>query len=613
MVNKLYPFEKNRYYPGKMLSSADFQAEQNYLVNKSRFMNHLMYGAGIVCGLSTISLDDLSVLVESGVAIDGEGREIIIGNSVVHKLSAIEGFSSLTGDEASLYIRFREEPVHSVYSVSRGDSDKEYEYNRVQEGYELYLTDKVAAGAEEFLETEFLLRDSVFSSEHFSAEILVPAIVSRERNMRIRLEIKKRSAEDVRLTLRGVLETPSFTTADGAHELEFSVDEVRLGKGEVLYRDYWMYVADEHSAETNVILKSGSAAAEEDGKAVNAAQNFSIIVRLSDRSPIEIVNDEVGRLSLEMREAAETSDGVKIADIRLSRTKNSYIIEEVRESGVRDYIVSPAQTVLRNFYLEYFTKDVNLSSGGPVTGALTETESKAVRTTMPEIATGVLEISLGKNARAGDIRYSGEIAHGLGRGNVYVEVGYEYLAKDKTLGASAKSTIYGNPELFGKRAGAIVDVETAVRVLNDKGSFVVAAKLKQDVDFLVLTYRWVAVRFPAGEDLELIDDFYDKSISATTPTVTLGTKESHFFGVEYHNMKKCSVTYELTASGSGEITADGVYTAPMKPGVYEIRIYCTDMPVICTYAYAIVKKHEHLDEKGAAKKKAEAEAEKENS
>ena len=416
MVNKLYPFEKNRYYPGKMLSSADFQAEQNYLVNKSRFMNHLMYGAGIVCGLSTISLDDLSVLVESGVAIDGEGREIIIGNSVVHKLSAIEGFSSLTGDEASLFIRFREEPVHSVYSVSRGDSDKEYEYNRVQEGYELYLTDKAVAGAEEFLETEFLLRDSVFSSEHFSAEILVPAIVSRGRNMRIRLEIKKRSAEDVRLSLRGVLETPSFTTADGAHELEFSADEVRLGKGEVLYRDYWMYVADEHSAETNVILKSGSATAHEDENSVNAAQNFSIIVRLTDRSPIEIVNDEVGRLSLEMREAAETSDGVRIADIRLSRTKNSYIIEEVRESGVRDYIVSPAQTVLRNFYLEYFTKDVNLSSGGPATGVMTETENRTVRTTMPEIATGVLEISLGKNARAGDIRYSGEIAHGLGRG-----------------------------------------------------------------------------------------------------------------------------------------------------------------------------------------------------
>jgi hypothetical protein len=78
MNNQLYPFERNRYYPGKMLTTADFQAEQDYYINKSRFMNSLMYGAGIVCGLGVFSLDDLSFMVESGVAIDGMGREIVV-------------------------------------------------------------------------------------------------------------------------------------------------------------------------------------------------------------------------------------------------------------------------------------------------------------------------------------------------------------------------------------------------------------------------------------------------------------------------------------------------------------------------------------------------------
>ena len=44
---KLYPFERNRYYSGKMLTSADFQAEQTYFNNKRRFINNLMYGAGV--------------------------------------------------------------------------------------------------------------------------------------------------------------------------------------------------------------------------------------------------------------------------------------------------------------------------------------------------------------------------------------------------------------------------------------------------------------------------------------------------------------------------------------------------------------------------------------
>ena len=55
-------------------------------------------------------------------------------------------------------------------------------------------------------------------------------------------------------------------------------------------------------------------------------------------------------------------------------------------------------------------------------------------------------------------------------------------------------------------------------------------------------------------------------------------------------MESCNISYELTAPGSGEISGDGVYTAPAREGVYEIRIYCSDMPIVCTYAYAIVKK-----------------------
>mgnify|MGYP003476068094 FL=1 len=46
----------------------------------------------------------------------------------------------------------------------------------------------------------------------------------------------------------------------------------------------------------------------------------------------------------------------------------------------------------------------------------------------------------------------------------------------------------------------------------------------------------------------------------------------------------------LTEPGSGEVTSDGIYSAPAKEGVYEIKISCTDKPQICTYAYAIVKK-----------------------
>lgn len=69
-----------------MLTSADFEAEQLYMNNKRRFVNQMIGGSGIVCGLSVISLDDLSIMLESGVAIDDAGREIVVENSIVKKL-----------------------------------------------------------------------------------------------------------------------------------------------------------------------------------------------------------------------------------------------------------------------------------------------------------------------------------------------------------------------------------------------------------------------------------------------------------------------------------------------------------------------------------------------
>ena len=105
--SELLPFSRNRYYKGKMLTSADFEAEQLYLNNKRRFVNQMLGGSGIVCGLSVISLDDLSIMIESGVAIDDAGREIVVENSIVKKLSAIDGFENLRTNQASLCLRYQ--------------------------------------------------------------------------------------------------------------------------------------------------------------------------------------------------------------------------------------------------------------------------------------------------------------------------------------------------------------------------------------------------------------------------------------------------------------------------------------------------------------------------
>ncbi len=599
--NQVYPFERNRYYPGKMLTTADFQAEQSYHINKMRFMNSLMYGPGIVCGCGVVNLDDLSILIESGVVIDGSGREIIIDSSLVKKLSSIEGFDDLKSDTACLCVRFKEKDIHSVYAISHKESDQEYEYNRISEGYEIFLVDKDEFDEGFEMESEFLQKERLFKGPNFEGVLTVPTIVSKGRNVRAHLEIHKLTDADVKLSYQGILDTPNFTAPDGSQQIEMAIDDIELSEGETMAIDYWMTVQNQVGIEANLILRSGSATAFENDKAIPAESSFAMKIRLSDESPASLIRREIGKLSLEMRQAVNPAS-IKLAEIDLMRTDSAYVIENIREIKKNQYIDLPSQNGSRSDYMEYFDKDADISIKSveahvvpaPVPSAqITSTDLK-------NVATGVLEIPLGRDARAGDIRYSGEITHGLGSGNVYVSIGYEYLSQDQALGASAKSTVYGNPDLFSRQGQQLVDADTAVRVLNDKGSFVVAAKLLHDVDFLVLTYRWVAIKFPSGEELEAAD-YYGKSITAKTPTVVMRPRENYYFGVQFNNMEACSITYELTAPGSGEVTTDGVYTAPAKEGVYEIRIYCSDMPMVCTYAYAIVKSTATEEDAGSIK------------
>nr|MCR5467372.1 hypothetical protein [Lachnospiraceae bacterium] len=490
--------------------------------------------------------------------------------------------------DVTLCLRYSEKPAHTVYSPIHSDTDKEYEYNRITEGYELYLVDTAELEKPFEMESELLTRENLFTTSNYSGEVIMPGTVCKGQNVKIIVKITKRSNVDVDLDYHGVLQVPGFETAAGGHDVAIDVKDLHLSRGEVCNLEYWLKVLNTDAVETNVILQSRSAVGSEDGTEIPVDSNFSVRISLEDISPLKLVNKRLGQMSLEMRSVGGAGDYIPLAELRLVRTDSAYVIEEVKEKNVKKYISAPSDDLKRGDLLEFFKKDVDIRDVNVVAAPSPVTESAAPVSNGIEYATGIVEIPLGMDAREGDICYSGEIVHGLGNGNVYVEVGYEYLSEDESLGQNAKSTIYGNSRLFNQAGAA--KAETAVKVLNDKGSFVVAAQLLEDADLLVLTYRWVAIRFPSGTDTKKVRADKNQSISAETPTFVMGVKENHYFGISYHNMEPASISYELTEPGSGEISADGIYTAPSKEGVYEIRIYCTDMPMISTYAYAIVKK-----------------------
>ena len=587
--NPLFPFERNRYYSGKMLTSADFAAEQEYGNDKRRFLNNLMFGSGIVCGCNVYSLDDLSIFIESGLAIDRLGREIVIDTSVVKKLSAIAGFEEIKSDRVTLCLKYREERVHPVYSVNRAGTDSEYEYNRIQEGYELFLKDTEETKDFFEMESEFLTRDIIYQDSDYEIQLIMPATVCRNRYVKIQLKAKKISSQDVAFSFEGKLQTPSFLTSEGNHDLYIELPNMRLMEGETISQEYWLFVQDTMAVDTNLILKKGTMRIKGEEKQLD--DDFSMKVLISDENPRELVNREIGKVSLEMQNMGVIQDYICLADIYLLRTDGAYIIENIEEKKVKKYIEAPSQSTVRSEYLDFFRGTERLGITVKEETSFEEMKNNKSRSSHGmQIATGTIDIPVGGKAKAGEVFYSGEVMHGLGSGTVYVEIGQELMDEDRVKGANTKSTIYGNSRLFAQEGKNIPKTEKAVKVLNDKGSFVAAISFAEETDCLMLSYRWVAVKF-ANNDISEVEENYEKQwIEAETPTVVLGTRESYFFGVKFHEMDKCSINYQVTEADGGEISVDGVYTAPNKEGVYEIMISCMERPHICTYAYAIVKK-----------------------
>src|SRR4051794_27370254 len=68
---------RNNYFYGKLLDEGHFKLEQWYFMSKRWTLNRLTLGSGIVCGLE-LHVVDGKLVVESGAAIDGLGREIVM-------------------------------------------------------------------------------------------------------------------------------------------------------------------------------------------------------------------------------------------------------------------------------------------------------------------------------------------------------------------------------------------------------------------------------------------------------------------------------------------------------------------------------------------------------
>ncbi len=397
--NDLLTFSRNRYYKGKILTSADFEAEQLYMNNKRRFVNKTIVGSGIACGLNVISLDDLSVMIESGAALDDMGREIVVNSSVVKKLSAIKGFEGLTTNQASLCVRYIEKEEQPVYSISRQDSGKEYEYNRLEDDYELFLIDSDSVEEEFETETEFYTGGVLMENKDYQVSLRIPANICAGHYVKVELTAEKLSDDNATLFYEGVLQTPVLTSLEGNQEMTVSLEGVKLEKNQKLTREYWMLAQTEEYEDTSIMVKAGSARASVNQIECPVSIGTSYKINIVDLNPDFLAARETSRVSLELRALGTGTGMIRLADIALVRTESAYLIEKVDES-VRKYIETPADAWKRLEYAGCFSEKYPFLAAKSSVAGETQQDNKGDSEIlpMPKIATGIVEIPVGDHA-----------------------------------------------------------------------------------------------------------------------------------------------------------------------------------------------------------------------
>ncbi|UJF34083.1 hypothetical protein [Paenibacillus hexagrammi] len=521
---RYYPFERNRYFYGKLLTVRDFESEQKYFNDKRRMMNRLLHGSGVMTGLQVIAVDDKSVSVEMGAAIDALGREIIVPSPVTLKLSMMDGFTNNEyAKNVYLCIAYDEkgkEPVHSVAN-STVRSDEISEYNRVLESYRLFIRE-----------------DAPDPSQLPLAELTDQTVVLyQDAQLRV-LQTTPRYVNPGQLFEMTLRFEKTLQAGKILFQYDVAADRLEAINGETI-QFMEPQELQETEYEMKVLLRADSTASVKGSIGVKPG---SAVLRLGDRQ-LDLTSKDAGEIQIIMGSVADRlmDDFVKhsleasldapsepciyLARIGLLQMGPTYVIERVEQVPFGEYVynssvmhrlqkaeqdrvdtatgqlitkskvrsVAPGQPPELKVEFDKASSELSVDLSIPTGGM----GIAGIRTGTVDIAIAPFtKISVSPFGKAAKSFFSGEIAHGLGEGNVLIVTSLEESSIDafSDMLSSSDRVYYGAADVFkgSEFEPDLPDVQIGTIAYPQKGTFRVGVKVQQGTEASNVRIRWWA-------------------------------------------------------------------------------------------------------------------------
>ena len=565
---QLYPFERNNYYYGMLLSVENFNAEQKYLNDKRRLINRLVHGSGVVSGLNVVALDEQTLSLESGLAFDSTGREIVVANPVTKKLSMINGYDSAmsSGSNAYVYlcIEYNEGKDGQAYDMA--DDKKGAAHDRIREGYTLYLTSAEPEDNIDPVKTLYERSETVLSNENIRIRHVMPRFVNPLSAFDFRIEIETFTKQFVSFSYDIQLICMTCESGDSS-VLSVKFNEMlaeKTGKYTLVYR-----------MKANNVVDTEAVAGVDPSTFTIAYDNAPADGTIKGRSIASVIGGDTGEAMFraayerDMDSLLRSSLGSRLylARIDLINAGETALIEKIHNVPFEQYVVSGAmQNALCRSYLLRSGE-----SGG--TAAAAPDASEPSRICDREIASGVCRVDLSSGSLKNKVYYSDEIVHGLGLGSVTILLG---------LKGENESTVYGDAEIFKED---VVPVKLAAKLNPTKGSFVIGVLTTTTVLDDYVEVKWTAIR----DVDEAENDKNEMKILIKPSSLVLKPRESRYLDAICMNMANKTLRWSVVPETGGNIDANGYYTAPVSEGVYEVVAQSVAYPDVKASIMVVVR------------------------
>lgn len=583
MKNNKFSGIRNNYFKGKQLTVRDFQDEQTYFCRKMKSIHYAVSGSGVAAGLDVVAVDNNSISIENGIAYDSYGREIVIDLPIIKKINLINGYNDID-DSLNTYLclEYKEEMTEETFPVA--DSEKK-EYNRISEGYNIFLTNKKPRNLSNELLSVIETTKEVFSSNNVTVKITVPRFVNVDEKLILTASVEKLNLNQS-LNVQYEIEHENFSGESGQSTTVsyynatdcFDVQSFSIA----------LDISKKNIGITNIVIPRDKIKISVGDTVLTADDDVTIETEIIESDVEKRIKQEYFHINIDA--FAEGTDGeyIYLAEIFMTKAQRTAYIEKVSVLPFNQYIMSN-----RLFYiLQNIRKQPVQSFEKKQEVFIENKQPEKGKNEQLNVSSGVESIDIDVDYK-GKIYYSSEIIHGLGEGNISYTIGFEPV--DSSSNGTDNIVLFGSPLLFDGSPYNMEfpNIQYSIISYNDKGTFRIAVRLLDKVNAGNIKVHWQAVKTHEHTEKALME-IEKMTISIKPNLVNIEPRKTVSLECVIEGCDNLNCIWSVEDKNGGTIDRNGIYKAPSTEGVYTVTATSVKYPTKKAVNYIIVNKRKEL-------------------